>query len=211
LPSPVVGDNPVAVGQYERALQVLATHNYAYGISLLLACCKLEPANLRYRQALRRTQKALQDQNARGRWFSWLWTLPALIRLKAAKRAQDHHKVLECGEHVLTANPWHLGSQLHMAQSAVELGLDRLAIWILEEARPQDSAGLPAHRFLAQLYERRQNYVEALALWERVAKAVPGDSEAHQQLKVLAVRDTLARGRFNEVDERSLRHRSRRP
>ncbi len=45
----------VAAGQFERANQVVATGNFDYGIRLLLSCCQLDPSNLIYRQALRRT------------------------------------------------------------------------------------------------------------------------------------------------------------
>ena len=49
----------VAVSQFEHANQVIATRkNYDYGIVLLLKCCLLDPGNLIYRQALRRTQRA---------------------------------------------------------------------------------------------------------------------------------------------------------
>ena len=52
---PVFGK--LLAGQFERANQVIATGNYDYGIQLLISCCKLEPANLIYRQKLRKTEK----------------------------------------------------------------------------------------------------------------------------------------------------------
>src|SRR5713226_7316352 len=64
---PVTPDHRrAAAGQYERANQVIATGNFDYGIQLLLSCCKLEPANLIYRQNLRRTEKARYKNNLRG-------------------------------------------------------------------------------------------------------------------------------------------------
>src|SRR5437868_7076723 len=90
-----------AVGQYERANQVIATGNFDYGIQLLLSCCKLDPANLIYRQALRRTEKAKYHNNMRGRVLAGMRTWPARAKVKAARRSRDYLKVLEYGEQVL--------------------------------------------------------------------------------------------------------------
>jgi hypothetical protein len=41
---PPPGDHRrIAVGQFDRANQVIATGNHDYGIRLLLGCCKLDP------------------------------------------------------------------------------------------------------------------------------------------------------------------------
>src|SRR5438105_5029580 len=42
-----------AAGQFERANQVLKAGDHEYGLRLLLECCKIDPASLIYRQALR--------------------------------------------------------------------------------------------------------------------------------------------------------------
>src|SRR5467141_3057801 len=88
----------VAAGQFERANQVIATGNFDYGIRLLLSCCKLDPANLIFRQALRRTEKTKYKNNLRGSWHAWLTTFSKRAKLKTAKRAHDYLTVLEAGE-----------------------------------------------------------------------------------------------------------------
>src|SRR6266446_1598762 len=113
LPSPSPEHRRVATGQFERANQVIASGDYDYGIRLLLSCCKLDPANLVYRQKLRRTQKLKYNNNLRGDWLA----------------------VLEHGEQVLVRNPWDVGTQMAMADAAEVLGLLDLAVWNLEQAR----------------------------------------------------------------------------
>src|ERR1700687_5467212 len=83
----------VAVGQFERANQVITSKNYDYGIQLLLTCCKLDPANLIYRQTLRRTEKTKFKNNLRGSRFAWLTASAAKARIKSAKRARNYLKV----------------------------------------------------------------------------------------------------------------------
>src|SRR5436305_4815109 len=127
LPSPSPEHRRVAAGQFERANQVIATGNYDYGIRLLLSCCRLDPANLIYRQALRRTEKTKFKNNMRGSWHARFSTLPLRTKIKAALRARDYLRVLELGEQVLRRNPWDTGAQLEMAEAADALGLLDLA------------------------------------------------------------------------------------
>src|SRR5438270_7025461 len=126
----------VAAGQFEHANQVIASRkNYDYGIHLLLKCCLLDAANLIYRQALRRTQRAKYQNNLRGSRLAWLTTWPIKARLKAARRTKDHLKVLEFGERVLVRSPWDVPTQMAMAEAMEALGLLDMAIWCLEQAR----------------------------------------------------------------------------
>jgi hypothetical protein len=200
LPPPSPEHRRIAAGQFEHANQVLATRrNYTYGIHLLLSCCKLDPANLLYRQALRRTQKAKYNNNLRGSRLAWLFTWPARARVRAAARARDYLKVLEQGEQVLTRNPWHVPIQLEMAAAADALDLIDVAVWILEQGRQTQPLDLTLNRNLAQLYERRGNFIQASALWELVRKTDPEDAEAPLRLKELAASETIVRGQYETV------------
>ena len=100
------------MGQFERANQVIATENYDYGIELLMNCCKVDPGNLVYRQALRRTEKKKFNNNLRGSRLAFVTTSAAKTKLKAAKASRDYLKVLEHGEEVLARNPWDVGAQM---------------------------------------------------------------------------------------------------
>ena len=188
-----------AVGQFERANQVIASGNHDYGIQLLLSCCKLDPGNMTYRQALRRTEKTKFKNNMRGSAFSLLTTSPARARIKSAKRARNYLLVLEHGEDILTKNPWDTGAQLDMAEAAEALGLVELAIWLLEQARQKDPL-LPAlNRTLARLFEKRGNFTQAIALWEMVRKADPQDIEANHKARDLAASETISRGQYDQA------------
>src|SRR5438132_12394297 len=139
LSAPSPEHRRVAAGQFEHANQVIASRkNYDYGIRLLLSCCQLDPANLIYRQALRRTQRAKYNNNLKGAWLAWLRTWPTKARVKSALRKGDYLQVLEHGERVLVRNPWDTGTQIDMAAAADALGLLDLAVWFLEQARHKE-------------------------------------------------------------------------
>ncbi len=197
LSSPSAEHRRVAAGQFEHANQVIATRkNYDYGIHLLIKCCQLDPGNLIYRQALRRTQRAKYKNNLRGSRLAWLTTWPLKARLKAARRSRDHRKVLELGERVLTRNPWEVPTQLAMAESMDTLGMLDMAIWCLEQARHKKVDDVTVNRALAMLLEKRGNFTQAMALWLQIRKAKPKDEEAEKKLKDLAVHDTIQRGKY---------------
>ncbi len=199
VPPPSPEHRRIAAAQFDRANQVVATGNYDYGIRLLLSCCKLDPANLIYRQALRRTEKAKYSNNLRGSFFAGLFSWPKRARLKTALRTRDYLGALEHGEKILTRNPWDVGAQMTLAEAAEALGLLDLAVWYLEQARQKQSMDPHLNRSLARLYEQRGNFTQAMALWALVKKARPSDQEAQHKLKDLAADDTIARGQYEAV------------
>src|SRR5260370_6112884 len=182
LPSPSAEHRRVAAGQFEHANQVIATRkNYDYGIVLLLKCCLLDPGNLIYRQALRRTQRARYQNNLRGSPLAWLTTWPIKARLTAARRGKDYLKALEYGERILVRNPLDVPTQMAMAEAMDPLGLLDIAIWCLEQARHKKDDDVTVNRALAQLLEKRGNFTQAMALWAQVGKVKPTDEEAAQK------------------------------
>ena len=198
LPEPGPDQKRIAAERFERANQVISSGDFDYGMQLLLTCSKIEPANMIYRQTLRRTQKSKFKNNMRGSRFAMLSTSAHKARIKASKRARDFLKVLEQGEEVLCRNPWDLGTQLDMAESADAIGLLDLAVWLLEQARQRDGQDINLNRTLARLYETRGNFSQAIALWELVKQAEPHDNEAQHKGKDLAANETIARGRYDQ-------------
>jgi tetratricopeptide (TPR) repeat protein len=189
----------IAAEQFQRANQVLESGNHDYAIQLLLACCKLEPANLIYRKALRTTQKAKFKNNKRGGTFSKLTTSAGKARVMAAKRAGDYLKVLETGEEILSQNPWDTKVQLDMAEAADMLGIIDVGIWLLLQAREKDNRDLSVNRALARLCEKRGSFMEAVKIWEIIRQTDPRDQEAQAKVKDLAAHHTIARGGYEQA------------
>jgi tetratricopeptide (TPR) repeat protein len=196
LPAPSAEHRGIAAQQFDRANHVIATGNYDYGIQLLMTCCKLDPANLIYRKALRLTEKTKFKNNLKGSSFAFLSNSACKAKMKAAKGARDFLKVLEYGEEALARNPWDTGVQLDMATAADALGEINLAVWIMEQARHKDPKDTVVNKRLAGLYEKRGNYTQAINLWELVRQAKPQDDEARQKAHDLAATDTIARGGY---------------
>jgi serine/threonine protein kinase len=186
-----------AAGQHERAVEVhTGGGDREYAFKLLLSCCKLDPENVLYRQTLRDVGKALAEQKGGGGWLKSLGALPARGRFRSARRSGDLRKVLEYGEEVLARAPDDVGTQMEMAEAAVELGLLPLGEWLLEQARAQAPENAAVLRALAGVAEKQGKFAQAVALWDEVRKADPSDPEARHKMNQLAAADTIARGNY---------------
>src|SRR5258708_9442011 len=89
LPDPSPEQRKIAAERFERANQVISSGDYDYGMQLLLTCSKIAPANLIYRQTLRRTQKAKFKNNMRGSRLAVLSTSADKALIKGATRSKD--------------------------------------------------------------------------------------------------------------------------
>jgi tetratricopeptide (TPR) repeat protein len=199
LPAPSSEHRKIAAERFEHARRAVTSGNHDYAVQLLLTCCKLDPANLIYRQELRRNQKARHKNNLRGGFFAFLTTRKPKAQMKWAKRGRDYLRVLEHGEQVLARNPWDTGTQLDMAAAADALGLIDIAIFILTQAREKDAKDATLNRALARLLEKRGNFTEAIKLWELVRQKAPGDAEATHKAKDLAASETIQRGNYDQA------------
>src|SRR6266545_253079 len=89
LPPPTAEQRHVAALQFDRANDLIVKRtkrDLDYALQLLTSCCKIDPANLIYRKALRRAQKGKYRDNERGSRFALLTNSAARLRLRAARR-----------------------------------------------------------------------------------------------------------------------------
>lgn len=199
LPAPTPDQRRIAVAQFDRAGQVIATGNFDYGIELLTKCCKLDPGNLIYRKTLRKTQRARHKNNLKGGRFAAVTTAPAKLRLKKALHDRDHAKILDICEEIFLHNPWDVGTQLVMARVFSATDNMEAAIWCAELARQRAPEDLKVNKELARLLEKSGQFTQANALWSWIRKHHPNDEEAQDKANALAASETIARGGYEEV------------
>jgi tetratricopeptide (TPR) repeat protein len=202
-------ERTAAARQFERASEVLAVGDGQYARSLLLTCCTLDPANLRYRQMMRQIKPP-----PGGLLSSLLAPLKNLLgkaHLNMAQRKGDYLKVLSYGEELIAQAPGDVTVQLKMARAAESLGLLRLAFWLAEQARAQDSHNPTPLRALARLHERQKQFSRALSFWELVHQEAPSDGEAKKKMNDLAAQETIERGNYKGRVDRSAKRRGKPP
>jgi tetratricopeptide (TPR) repeat protein len=196
VPRPTPEQQRVAMGQFQRAQQVLLTGDLDYVIQLLFTCCKLDPLNFTYRRELRKAEKKKYKDNKKGSKTA-LFKMPGIrARLKKALLTKSYLQALEIGEEGLKVNPWDTAIQLDMAAAAETLGMLDVAIHIAFEAREVDEMDAVVNRAAARLCEKTARYAQAAKLWELVRLKKPLDQEAQKKCKDLAATDTIIKGNY---------------
>jgi serine/threonine protein kinase len=186
----------LAAGQLELAKKAIAAGDRRYGIRMLLRCCRLEPSNVAYRQALRENLQRHGD--AAPAWpAGWLAGWHKLM-LKLAVMLSRPELVLYYGEKVLASCPRDLPTHLQLTEAALARRFWLLAQWLLEQAEEAHGPHVRIRRAQAILRERQGDMEQAMELWEMVDRADPGNSEARRHLQDLAARETLVKNQFQD-------------
>ncbi|MCC6418660.1 MAG: tetratricopeptide repeat protein [Gemmataceae bacterium] len=206
LPSPTPEQRHTAAQQYDRAAAALARGGHDYALTLLVTCCRLDPANLLYRKALRKAQrKAHEHRQGKGR-FGFLGAAAdrlalaaARQRLRKAVRTGDHRLTLERAEEVLNRDPSDAAAHTALAETFLAVNLLDQAVWALEQALDREPPDPVVARTLARLYERRGNFKQAAGLGRQLRDANPADDEAARKLRELAASDAIRRAGYQEA------------
>jgi tetratricopeptide (TPR) repeat protein len=201
IPNPSPKQYRIAVGLFEKASEAIGKDNFDYGIPLLLNCCALDPANLKYRQLLRQAGEANGERRTHAKVSTTVvdWVLKA--RVKAALKTHSYAKALELSEQILIHSPGDYTAQLDAAQAARASGLLNSSVWMFERLHKQYPKAAEVSRPLAHLYEERKDYGKSIAVWESIAKADPLDSEARTKIQTLSAHQTIRRGGYEELLE----------
>jgi tetratricopeptide (TPR) repeat protein len=199
LLSPSTEDQRIAAKNFEYAHRAAVGGNFDLAIQCLRISCKLVPANLSYRQALRKAEKSKYKDNLRGSLLAPLTTFVARARLRRAMQRGDYLAALEHGEAILARSPWDKSAQLQMAEAASALDLPVVAMWVLHQAREKNVQDLEVNRALARLLEHQGHFTQAIQIWEMVRRLDPKDVEAQDKAKHLGATDTINRGKYEEV------------
>jgi Tfp pilus assembly protein PilF len=187
VPAPTPLQQKAAKEQFALATRLLTKNNFADAIELIRACCRLDPANLQYRSALRGVERQAAKSGT-----GWLGKAALKTKHKMAKLRQAHADVLELGEAILALDPTDVACQLDMADSAMALGLADVALWILKFARQQESSDA-VNLALAKVFEHMEDFQKAITLLQQISPAYHDHAELQQRIKDLMANDSIRR------------------
>lgn len=182
-----------AMAFHERAVAVLKQGGGDdYARQLLTNCLQQDPFN----RPARRMLRELNAKASRGLLSRMLGSISVLglkARMRSARSAGEHRKILEHGEEVLARQPGDVSTHCEMAEAAVAIGVPIFAIWLLEQGRKETPDNPVLLRTLATHYENRKEWKEAISVWEKVQKLQPNDNEVQKKINDLSVRDHVSR------------------
>ncbi len=173
--------------------------NDVYAAQMYKEACKLAPDNLAYRQSLRGVQrrKFNNDPTKVGRMVG-LSLQPLRMRVGAAKSRAKWSAMLDLCEEIFAASPWDTTAAIDAAEAAENLGLKKVAQYMIESVFAQGEKDAKFLRAAAYFEEFAEDFQKAIHCWERLKALVPNDEEARKKVNDLTARAAIAKSGLAE-------------
>jgi tetratricopeptide (TPR) repeat protein len=179
--------------------------NYVYAAQMYKEACKAAPENLVYRQSLRGAQRRQfnNDPTKVGRMVG-LKLQGLRMKIGIAKSRQKWAEVLDLCEEVFAQSPWDLDSSTNAAEAAENLGMKKIAQYLIEAVIPQGEKDERFLRSAAQAFEFAEDYQKAIWCWEKLKVLVPTDEQARKKVNDLTARAAIRKSGLQEsIDKHS--------
>jgi tetratricopeptide (TPR) repeat protein len=173
--------------------------NYDYAIQMYREACKLAPDILKYRQALRGTERRKFDNEPSkvGRLVG-AKTQAIKLKSKAARAKSQWTHVIEVSEDVFVHNPWDVGAARDAAEAAEALNLNLLAQWFVESVL-NTANDADFFRYAARIFTLNSAWPQAVAAWEKVKKLYPNDEDARREINAISASATIQRSGLGDA------------
>lgn len=173
--------------------------NDVYAAQMFREACKICPDNLIYRQSLRGVQRRKfgNDPSKVGKMVG-LKLQPLRMKIGIARSRQKWADVLDSCEEVFAMSPWDLDASTNAAEAAENLGLKKIAQYLIEAVMPQGEKDERFLRSAAQAYEFAEDYHKAIWCWDKLKLLVPTDEDARKKVNDLTARAAIRKSGLQE-------------
>lgn len=173
--------------------------NDVYAAQMYKEACKLAPDNLIYRQSLRGVQrrKFNNDPAKVGRMVG-LGLQGLRLRIGASKSRHKWSDTLDLCEEVFAASPWDTTAAIDAAEAAENLGLKKLAQYMIESVFAQGEKDAKFLRAAARIEEFAEDFQKAIRCWDKLKALMPHDEEARKKVNDLTARATIQKSGLQE-------------
>ena len=173
--------------------------NFDYAAQMYKEACKLAPENLVYRQSLRGVQrkKFNNDPTKVGRMVG-LSLQPLRVKIGVAKSRSKWSDMLDYCEDVFASSPWDLTASMDASEAAENLGLKKVAQYMVESVFAQGEKDAKFLRVAARIEEYAEDFGKAIRCWEKLKALVPHDEEARKKMNDLTARSAIQKSGLAE-------------
>lgn len=193
-------ENRMAAECFRRGNDAMNKSNWDLAVEMFSSCVKLAPGNLTYRQLLRQSTKKKYKDNGKGAGaFSMAKIMSLKGKIKKAKAAEDWEEASKACEEVLLLNPWETSVLVDLGEVSIKLDRGEIAKFSLFEACKTDPKAKANWALLASLLHKRDEYDEAIKVWEKVSQMDPGDMNAVRKITELQTEKTTHRGGYEDA------------
>lgn len=186
----------IAADCWRTGSQAMAKENWDYAIEMFGRAVSMVPDNLMYRQSLRGVEYRKYNNNMTGAKMASMKLMGVRTKIKKARMSKDWQGLERAAEEGLAVNPWDAGLNADLGEACRNLGFEEVAVFAYQRAVESDRENKEFNVSLAELYEERGEYTEAIKVWQRVQKIDPLDGDARSKVTQLQGQVALDRGGY---------------
>ena len=181
---------------FKKATEAMAKQNWDYAVEMFAVAIKMAPDNLMYRQSLRGVEQKKYKDNGSGRSMAFLTVNSIRSKIKKARGAKNWGEMDTAAEEGLAVNPWDAHFNADLGEACRERGCLEVATFAYETAvknAPENKDMLVA---LANMYERKRDYTNAVKTLDRVMKLDPLNGAIRSKIQALGADEVIDRGGY---------------
>jgi tetratricopeptide (TPR) repeat protein len=191
--------NKIAADCFKKGLEAINKANWDYAIDMCTKAVSLVPDNVFYRQTLRGAEERKYNNNKTGARMLGLRLTGIRTRISRARMKSDWSALDQASEEGLALNPWDAQLNADLGEAGHHLGYADVAVFCYERAVENEGSNKEFLEKLANLYELRGRYTDAIGCWRRVAKIDPLDSQARSKSTQLEAMNMMDRGGYEDA------------
>lgn len=192
--------NKIAADCFRKCTEAMLKKNWDYAIDMGTKAVRMVPDNLLYRQTLRGVEEKKYNDNKTGARMAGIklaGTRTKIARLKMKKPTPTEWMAIDvAAEEGLAVNPWDAQLNADLGDACHGLGFPEIAIYCYKRAVEGDPNNKAFLEKLAELYELRGLYPDAINCWKKISKIDPLDSQARSRATQLDAMQTMERGGY---------------
>ncbi|MBC8116562.1 MAG: tetratricopeptide repeat protein [Candidatus Saccharimonas sp.] len=181
---------------FKKATEAMSKQNWDYAVEMFSVAIKMAPDNLMYRQSLRGVERKKYKDNKSGKSMAFLTVNSIRSKIKKARGAKNWAEMDTAAEEGLTVNPWDAHFNADLGEACRERGCYEVATFAYETAvenAPENKDMLIA---LANMYERKRDYTNAVKTLERVMRLDPLNGAIRSKIQSLGADEVIDRGGY---------------
>ncbi|MBM82748.1 MAG: hypothetical protein CMJ78_19475 [Planctomycetaceae bacterium] len=185
---------------WRKGSEAMSKENWDYAVDMFARAVMLVPDNLVYRQTLRGVETRKYNNNGTGAKMAGMKLVSVRGKTKKARLKQNWGDLDKAAEEGLAINPWDAQLNADVGDACKNQGFIDVALFAYQKAVQSDPNNKEFLKVLAELYEQRGEYPNAVEAWERIRKIDPLDAEARTKANALAATSVMDRGGYEEAD-----------
>jgi tetratricopeptide (TPR) repeat protein len=186
----------IAADCWKKGNEAMQKQNFDYAVDMHGKAVLLAPENIAFRQTLRGCERKLYNENKTGAKMAGIRLTGIRNRIKKARSKQDWTAMDQAAEEGLKLNPWDTQLNADLGEACFNLGYTQIAEYAYKTAVDNDGDNAELLRKLANIYELRGGYSEAIECWRRISKLEPNNGEVRAKITGLEAMAVMDRGGY---------------